>query len=81
LAGVPVATRGIIIEPSRRDMETPDINPFAGLQGSLVAESAFVEPGRLLESEAVNPPLLAGEWTSRIVTRVSLSRNLCIGSR
>jgi hypothetical protein len=39
-------------------METPDINPFAGLQGSLVAESPFLEPSRLLESDRVNPAFL-----------------------
>jgi hypothetical protein len=41
-------------------METPDTNPLAGLQSRLVAESPFLEPGRLLESDRVNPAFLPG---------------------
>jgi hypothetical protein len=41
-------------------METPDINPFAGFQGGLVAESPFLKPCGLLESDRVNPAFLTG---------------------
>jgi hypothetical protein len=44
-----------IIKPAGGYMETPNINPFAGFQGGLVAESPFLEPGRLLENDRVNP--------------------------
>jgi hypothetical protein len=52
----------IVIEPSRRDMETPNSDPLAGLQSCMVTESPFLETGRLLESDRVNPAFLPGEW-------------------
>jgi hypothetical protein len=45
----------IIIKPAGGYMETPDIYPFAGLEGGLVTESPFLEPGRLSEGDRFNP--------------------------
>jgi hypothetical protein len=48
----------IIIKPAGGYTETPDINPSAGSQGGMVAESPFLEPGGLSGSDRVNPAFL-----------------------
>jgi hypothetical protein len=49
----------IVIEPSRRDMETLNTDPLAGLQSCMVTESPLLKPIRLVEGNAIDPALQA----------------------